>query len=681
MRTSAWLVEADRPQQPELDEAGPGLVSLHFLRHALRRRWRAWVGCAVLGMVLGAAAAVALPGTSSATVTLLLAQPVGADPSMAMNTDVSLLRTRTVAEQGHRRPGPGPGARAAPELGHGDGGDHHRAGGGGPGSRRAGGGASHRRHEQGVPGLPARDHGAPGRCPDRPLPDAARGAGQAGHDLHGRSTRCSAAAAGRRRPQASEVLTRRAQVAAQISELEQEIERTRITTGAVIGASGVLDPTSPVVGRSALRTTALDTTAGLIVGASVGVGWVLLAALLSQRVRRREDVALALGTSVRCSVGRLPGRLPGLAWSGRRRQTALDRLVDALRRGLRVRARDAGPPGPGLGPERCRDRDGGECVRGRAGAARAPGARRRPDRAGAPRACRAGSVVRRRPRCGPATARGACAPSGCRCARWVPPVPRRASRRRACCAREPSARRGRRPRWCSSWSTPILPSDSSTCPPGRTSMVLVVTAGRSTAERLRTTAELVRSAGLGLSFVVMVGADHHDESLGSRRAARGRIQRSRARDGAVGTVSVAGTRRAGPARRGPVGAEAAGSWSGWCGARSSSTCSPSPRPPPWSRSRRSSARLLTQGALPLALLLVVVANRRGVVRPQLFLVLLTLMAIGATRRQPLRRVLRSRRPSGPAGWCCSSWRCGCSAPCFGRRDLLLLRCTASAWPW
>ena len=45
-------------------------------------------------------------------------------------------------------------------------------------------------------------------------------------------------------------------------------------------------------------------------------------------------------------------------------------------------------------------------------------------------------------------------------------------------------------------------------------VVLVVTAGRSNAERLRTTAELLRAAGLKLSFVIMVGADRIDESLG-----------------------------------------------------------------------------------------------------------------------------------------------------------------------
>jgi hypothetical protein len=45
-------------------------------------------------------------------------------------------------------------------------------------------------------------------------------------------------------------------------------------------------------------------------------------------------------------------------------------------------------------------------------------------------------------------------------------------------------------------------------------VVVLVTAGRSGAERLRTTGESIRAAGMHLLFVLMVGADPGDESLG-----------------------------------------------------------------------------------------------------------------------------------------------------------------------
>ncbi len=47
-------------------------------------------------------------------------------------------------------------------------------------------------------------------------------------------------------------------------------------------------------------------------------------------------------------------------------------------------------------------------------------------------------------------------------------------------------------------------------------VVLLVSAGRSSAERLRTAGELVRTAGLQLVFAMMVDADRTDESSGRR---------------------------------------------------------------------------------------------------------------------------------------------------------------------
>ena len=47
-----------------------------------------------------------------------------------------------------------------------------------------------------------------------------------------------------------------------------------------------------------------------------------------------------------------------------------------------------------------------------------------------------------------------------------------------------------------------------------TRAVLLVTAGRSSAERLRSAADLLRSGGVTVEFVVMVHSDRTDKSLG-----------------------------------------------------------------------------------------------------------------------------------------------------------------------
>lgn len=84
-------------------------------------------------------------------------------------------------------------------------------------------------------------------------------------------------------------------------------------------------------------------------------------------------------------------------------------------------------------------------------------------------------------------------------------------------------------------------------------------------------------------------------------------------------------------------------------------------------------QLITQGSLGLALGLALLANRRRVIRPHLFLVLLTMLAIVAVmvafhNQYLLSSVFRACRLLGfvTVLWVLSPW--------FGRRDMLLLRC-------
>jgi hypothetical protein len=87
--------EYDDPSAP--GRPLPALVSLHFLRSALRRRWVACVLCAVAGLLTAAALLVVLPASHDAKAMLVLAHDPQTDPTRAMSTDVSLLTSRTVA--------------------------------------------------------------------------------------------------------------------------------------------------------------------------------------------------------------------------------------------------------------------------------------------------------------------------------------------------------------------------------------------------------------------------------------------------------------------------------------------------------------------------------------------------------------------------------------------------------
>ena len=77
------------------------------------------------------------------------------------------------------------------------------------------------------------------------------------------------------------------------------------TTAAMVAQSRVLDAASPLP-HSRLKPLILFSAAGLIVGLVLGVGIVVIRALVSDRVRQRDDVALALGAPVRLSVPAKP---------------------------------------------------------------------------------------------------------------------------------------------------------------------------------------------------------------------------------------------------------------------------------------------------------------------------------------------------------------------------------------
>ena len=82
----------------------------------------------------------------------------------------------------------------------------------------------------------------------------------------------------------------------------QSTERTATTT--TLTGSVALDP-GAVVKTSAKKRIALFVGGGLIAGLLIGVGIVVLRALLSNRLRRRDEVARALGAPVLLSVGRV----------------------------------------------------------------------------------------------------------------------------------------------------------------------------------------------------------------------------------------------------------------------------------------------------------------------------------------------------------------------------------------
>jgi len=97
-------------------------------------------------------------------------------------------------------------------------------------------------------------------------------------------------------------------------------------TAAAVKGSVVIDAAAPLA-HSRLKHLILDGALGLILGLVLGMGFVVVQALVSDKLRRRDDVAQALGTPVKLSVGTVrPKRwLPG-----RRGESARDTDVQRI---------------------------------------------------------------------------------------------------------------------------------------------------------------------------------------------------------------------------------------------------------------------------------------------------------------------------------------------------------------
>jgi capsular polysaccharide biosynthesis protein len=484
--SSTWHIEDDVATggEPELAVAG-GMVSLAFMRATLRRLWYVWVGSAVLGATLASCWLTLISPASVGTVTLLLAHDSSTQPDAAMATDVSLLKTRTVAQQ----LGDKLGVDASPDdllativaepatssVLHIEitGSDRDDA------VRRARvladtylsyrqqqlteqADAVTKAYRQRIDGLQARVDDLTRQY------DAitARGGGS---------------------EEAADVLALRGQLISEITALENQIEDETLEANAVVAASRVLDEAS-LVPQKPLRRAVLALGSGLIGGLGLGLGLVLVYAITTGRLRSREDVATAMGLPVTFSADAVMSRRLRI---GARGGAALDLLVDGLE--TAVPNTEKRPRRLGLITVDC-EREGAMVLAGLARRLGAEGSVLAVDLAGT-------GLLERELGAGQVT---------------VPTSPTDVAAGSVAVVSGPTVDA------VADVLLSLVPfeigrglahvrSTTSQC-------VVLVKAGRSTAEQLRTVARSARTAGLQVEFVMLVAADRSDASFGGEGA-------------------------------------------------------------------------------------------------------------------------------------------------------------------
>jgi capsular polysaccharide biosynthesis protein len=505
----SWHVEEPDPGEPvDVTATQGGPVSAHYLLAALRRRRAVVVLCALLGGILGAVYAAVVPAQRDATVQLLLNHDPALGSASAIATDVSLLRTGKVAESVIQDLG----LDMTPDA-----------------------------FQQKVTVLTPTDQIMVLTVSGSSAADALARAGTLADDfLTFRNTQVvaqskaladlysqkledvnnqavplrqkyNALLAAGDAAQANTFLPTLNSLETEAQALQQNADDVSLRGDSVVGSSHVVDPAS-LVPRSALKQLLLAIASGVLLGTAVAVGVVLFVAVTSDRLWRRDEVATALGVPVRYSVGRVRSRRFALRGRRARRERNLAVLVRGLAQPLH--GSEQRRPRLAVVPVGCTD-DAELAVVGLARSARAAGlkpflvdltyegslteavardARKaRDEDAEVPAVFRPPGV--------PTLAQG---PAGV----WLE------------AGAEVPADHPLRPAWDSRGIVVTLAEvdpavGAEHLPPWSDQAVVMVRAGRASAERLRTTAELVRQSGVPIRAAELVRADRGDESLGT----------------------------------------------------------------------------------------------------------------------------------------------------------------------
>jgi len=315
---SANLAEhlAGYEEPADLDDraAGPaaGLVSLGFLWAALRRTaWR-WCTLAVLGLIIGAGYYVVSPPTPTATTSLLLVDNPSQNPVNEVQTDLALAQSLQVATAVVRQLG-------LPQT---------------PESFRGSYSAVTTSPQVVTISAHGATSGAAAAIAQAIAQQflAIRGAYQQTQYKLLQTQLDQQLAAAQQQVKTASTDTAKTTAQTNLGAVQAYVTPTLAAAEAnmqsMVRGSVVLNPAEPAK-ASRLKGALEYAAAGLVVGLTLGAGIVMTAAITSDKLRRRDDIAYAMGAPVRLNVGRLRnGR--ALSSFGRSRGD-MGRLVGHLR--------------------------------------------------------------------------------------------------------------------------------------------------------------------------------------------------------------------------------------------------------------------------------------------------------------------------------------------------------------
>jgi capsular polysaccharide biosynthesis protein len=338
MSTAAGTVVVD--PFPVLDGDSP-FVDVPRLLGALRRRWRVLALACVLGLLGGVLLSAVAPPPSSASTSVMLDHPASIDPTRGMENDMQLVSSSIVARRAMERLGISGStadfvatytpknlsdsilqitvdARTEKEA-----------------VRRATAivtsflefrSAQFIQQARAVlAALVQRGTQLQEQLSGIESGDATLSVDAAGSDVSG-------------------LLERQRSLSTELVDIRRRMQDTVDETSTVVRNSTVVDPPSATA-PSRLKSLGRETGAALLVAFALAAGAIILQETISNRVRRRHDVVVALGVPIHLSLGALPGapRLPRRLRGARapgsaKMRSDLGRLAQHLRSQLPVQS-------------------------------------------------------------------------------------------------------------------------------------------------------------------------------------------------------------------------------------------------------------------------------------------------------------------------------------------------------
>jgi capsular polysaccharide biosynthesis protein len=327
-------------------DAASGLVSLGFIGAALRRGARLWCALAIVGLVLGAGWYVKFPGAQKATVSVLLVDNPNEDPASEVETDVALLQSTPVASavvsqlRLDETPSSFAGSYTVTQVSEQVLMINVSAPSSDAAVQRAAAVATQFLKFRAQYTLTQQQQ------QETELNQQINQAQQHLNSINQQISQVSSqSSSSQQQADLSNLQAQSKAAATALAEVREYVTATlastRTATQAMVQGSQVLDQAT-VVKKSHTKTALLYAGGGLLGGLVLGMVIVVVGAITSDRLRRRDDIAYAIGVPVGLSVGRLTASrwLPDVRGRGTQRRD-MDRVVEHLRKAV---------PGSSRGP-------------------------------------------------------------------------------------------------------------------------------------------------------------------------------------------------------------------------------------------------------------------------------------------------------------------------------------------